>query len=138
MKYLNSHARLSSHEAHGVVHPGNPAPPDRSNVRYSTTSPAAHPPNIAVNVKYILSLAAAVMARSAPPGIELMLLRNKIKSFLKYIHSRLHRNAADRMEYISSLPRFHTHSYWHLQAQTSAVYIWLHLVSLKDNMRHTL
>ena len=37
------------------------------------------------------------------------------------------------MEYISSLPRFHTHSYWHLQAQSSAVYIWLHLVSLKKN-----
>jgi hypothetical protein len=67
---------LSSHVAHGVVHPGSPAPPDRSNVRYNTTSPAAHPPNIAVNVKYILSLAAAVIARSAPPGIELMLFRN--------------------------------------------------------------
>jgi CxxC motif-containing protein len=35
------------------------------------------------------------------------------------------------MEYISSLPRFHTHSDWDLQAQSSAVHIWLHLVSLK-------
>ena len=83
-------------------------------------------------MKYILSLAAAVIARSAPPGIEVMLLRNiKNKLALKYNHSRLHGNAADSMEDISSLPRFHTHSYWDLQAQTSAVYIWLHLVSLK-------
>lgn len=33
-------------------------------------SPAVHPPNNAVKVTYDLSLAAAVMARSAPPGIE--------------------------------------------------------------------
>ena len=82
-------------------------------------------------MKYILSLAAAVIARSAPPGIDVILLRNETKSVLKYNHLRLHGNAADGMEYISSLPRFHTHSYWDLQAQTSAIYIWLHLVSLK-------
>ena len=122
----------SSHVAHGVAHPGSPAPPDRSNVRNNTTSPAAHPPNIAVNVKYILSLAAAVIARSAPPGIDVILLRNENMLLLKYNHSRLHGNAADSMEYISSLSRFHTHSYWNLQAQTSAIYIWLHLVSLKE------
>jgi hypothetical protein len=66
----------SSHVAQGVAHPGSPAPPGRSNVRNNTTSPAAHPPIIAVIVKYILSLAAAVIARSAPPGIEVMLSRN--------------------------------------------------------------
>ena len=133
-KFTRSVYFLSSHAAHGVVHPGSPAPPDRSNVRYNTTSPAAHPPKIAVNVKYILSLAAAVIARSAPPGIELMLLRNMNTNMwlLKYSHSRLHGNAADSMEHISSLPRFHTHSDWDGQAQPSAVYIWLHLVSLKE------
>ena len=84
-------------------------------------------------MKYNLSLAAAVIARSAPPGIELMLSRNgKNKLVLKYNHSRIHSNAADSMEYISSLPRFHTHSYRHLQAQTSAIYIRLHLVSLEE------
>lgn len=82
---------------------------------------------------YILNLAAAVIARSAPPGIEVMLLRNnKNKLVLNNNHSRLHGNAADSMENISSLPRFHTHSYWDLQAQTSAVYIRLYLVSLKE------
>ena len=34
------------------------------------SKPAVHPPKIAVNVTYILNFAAAVMARSAPPGIE--------------------------------------------------------------------
>lgn len=70
--------------AHGVAQPGSPAPPGRSNVRNNTTSPAAQPLNIAVKVKYILSRAAAVIARSAPPGIEVILLRKnqlKIRSF---------------------------------------------------------
>lgn len=35
--------------------------------------PAVHPPNTAVNVTYILSFAAAVIARSAPPGIDVWL-----------------------------------------------------------------
>lgn len=35
--------------------------------------PAVHPPNIAVIVMYIRSLDAAVIARSAPPGIAVCL-----------------------------------------------------------------
>lgn len=49
-----------------------PQPPTPSGVRTfrnNTTSAAVHPPRIAVSVKYILSLAAGVNARSAPPGI---------------------------------------------------------------------
>lgn len=65
----------SNHVAHGVVQPGSPDPPGRNSVRNNITSPAAQPPIIAVRVKYILSRAAAVMARSAPPGIEVNLLR---------------------------------------------------------------
>lgn len=51
---------------------GAPQPPSPSGVRTfrnNTTSAAVHPPKIAVSVKYILSLAAGVNARSAPPGI---------------------------------------------------------------------
>jgi hypothetical protein len=59
----------TSHVAHGVVHEGSPGPPGRSSVRKSMSSPAVHPPNSAVTVTYILSFAAAVIARSAPPGI---------------------------------------------------------------------
>jgi hypothetical protein len=36
-------------------------------------SPAVHPPSRAVRVTYNLSLAAAVIARSAPPGIDVCL-----------------------------------------------------------------
>jgi hypothetical protein len=38
------------------------------------TNPALNPPNNAVSVKYILSLAAAVIALSAPPGIAELLV----------------------------------------------------------------
>lgn len=63
----------SSHVAHGGVQLGRPPPPGRSSVRTSITSAAVHPPTIAVTVKYILSLAAAVIARSTPPGIAVIL-----------------------------------------------------------------
>ena len=59
----------NNHVAHGGVHDGSPGPPGLINVRTSITNPAAHPPTIAVRVKYIRSLAAAVIARSAPPGM---------------------------------------------------------------------
>jgi hypothetical protein len=56
-----------------VLHPPRPAFPFFINVRNSTNSPAVHPPRIAVSVKYVLSLRAAVIARSAPPGIAVIL-----------------------------------------------------------------
>ena len=59
-----------SHVAQGVLHAGSPAFPFLSNVRKSINNPAVHPPTIAVTVKYVLSLRAAVIARSTPPGIE--------------------------------------------------------------------
>ena len=78
--YCNAGYRLlpSSHVAHGVLHPGIPG---RSNVRNNITSPAAQPPSIAVTVKYIFSRAAAVIARSVPPGIEVILFWFRMRSF---------------------------------------------------------
>lgn len=59
----------SSHVAQCGAHPASAPLPGRSSVRNSITSPAVQPPRMAVTVKYILSLAAAVIARSTPPGI---------------------------------------------------------------------
>jgi len=70
----------SSHVAHGGLHPNNPGPPGRNNVRNSITSPAVHPPRIAVTIAYIRSLAAAVMARSAPPGIADILITRSLET----------------------------------------------------------
>jgi hypothetical protein len=53
--------------AHDVLH--DPKPSGVRIFRNKTTKTAVHPPRIAVSVKYIFSLAADVMARSAPPGI---------------------------------------------------------------------
>src|ERR1700722_482688 len=62
-------SRLPPSHNPNIFHPGN-TPPGRNNVRYTINKPAVHPPNSAVSVKYILSLADAVIARSAPPGSE--------------------------------------------------------------------
>ena len=56
-------------------HENKPGPPGRDNVRYNIKSPAVHPPIMAVSVTYILNRAAAVIARSAPPGIDLCLAK---------------------------------------------------------------
>jgi len=42
----------------------------------------------------------------------------------------MHGNAADGMKDVRNLAGFHAYRDWHLQVESSAVHIWLHLVSL--------
>lgn len=70
--YINTYcyrlwAPPTSQCAHDVLHAPNPTGVRK--FRNKTISAAVQPPTIAVNVIYIFSLAADVIARSAPPGI---------------------------------------------------------------------
>jgi hypothetical protein len=106
-----------SHVAQGVDHTGSPAFPFLSNVRKSTNNPAVHPPTTAVTVKYVLSLRAAVIARSAPPGIADSLSNTISVAIQKEIRTtqRVHGNTAYCVEHIRSLSRLHADSHRHLQ-----------------------
>ena len=42
----------------------------------------------------------------------------------------MHGNAANGMKDVCSLACFHTNGDWYLKAKSSAIHIWLHLVSL--------
>ena len=106
-----------SHVAQGVVQTGSPVFPFLTNVRRSINNPAVHPPTIAVTVKYVLILRAAVIARSAPPGIADMLCKHKSVSICNIksrATQRVHRYTAYRVEHIRYLSFLHTDSNWHL------------------------
>src|ERR1700738_4651235 len=100
-------------------------PPGRRKVRYSISRPAVQPPNSAVSVTYILSRAAAVNARSAPPGSE-ELLGKQIISVLRKRDGRnsdvrVRDYATDHMEDICGLPSFDAHRHGDLKTQSPAV-----------------
>lgn len=120
MLHINQRSPLPiSHVAQCVVQAGN-VPPGRKSVRYAITRLALIPPSRAVTVTYIRSLAAAVIARSTPPGIAELLqtaLTRKNQATCKWsANSRIHCNTANSMKDIRSLSCTYAHCDRHLKA----------------------
>lgn len=129
-----------------VAHNGTPGPPGRIRVLSSITTPAAHPPTIAVTVKYVFSRAVALFARSTPPGIAdnlcTVIITITIRGTGRLLERkarggdvRVHRDAADGVEYVGGLPRLHADGDGDLQPQSPAVYVRLHFMSLAGAVR---
>lgn len=102
--YYKSRFPPNSQVAQCVLQLGRP-PPGRASVRYNIRRAAVHPPSIAVSVKYILNLVDAVIARSAPPGIEECLVLWSVG---------LERNTGERTHGFIAIP--------HIAWNTSAVW----------------